>query len=227
MIALLLCGGKGERLRPLTNNIPKPMVLIKNKPILWYIIKQIENLNLNKIYITVGYKSNVIKNYFFKNFIEKKIEIIDNGDVDIIERIKSIVLIEPNEEIVIIYGDTISNIIFNELFETAKKSNRFGTITVWPLTTNFGIVEFNSNLEVLEFKEKPKLDKWVNIGYFVMKPDLTKYLDKFSKFENFLEYAAKEGFLNVYKHEGAHITVNTILELENAEKNINKIFNYE
>ena len=90
MIAILLCGGKGERLRPLTLDIPKPMVKIKDKPIVSYILDQIKHPVINKIFITVGYKAEIIETYFKDNFLDRNIEIINNGDVDIIERIYSL-----------------------------------------------------------------------------------------------------------------------------------------
>ena len=84
MIAILLCGGKGERLRPLTLEIPKPMVKIKGKPIISYILNQIKHPKISKIYITVGYKAKIIEDYFKDSFIDRNIEIVNNGDVDII-----------------------------------------------------------------------------------------------------------------------------------------------
>jgi glucose-1-phosphate cytidylyltransferase len=224
MNTIILCGGKGERLKPITLKIPKPMVPVKGNPILWYILKQLEGYGIEKISVAVGYKSSIIKEYFKENFKHLNINIVDDGDVDIIKRIKSVVNLHPDEDILILYGDTISNVNIEKLFRFSDKNNKPGTLTVWPLSTEFGIVEINEKMEIIEFKEKPKLDKWINIGYFVMRKELFKYLSDFDKFADFLQYCGNNGFLNAYKHEGEHFTVNTLVELEFVEKNIDKIF---
>jgi glucose-1-phosphate cytidylyltransferase len=224
MNTIILCGGKGERLRPLTLEIPKPMVLIKGKPILWYILKQLEKYGVNKVFISVGYKASIIKEYFKENISKIEINTIDNGDVDIIERIKSVVNMFPDEDALVLYGDTISDVDLDKLFLFSEQNRKNGTLTVWPLSTSFGIVELNDQLEIVDFKEKPKLDKWINIGYFIMRKELFKILNEFNKFEDFLKYCGKNGMLNAYKHEGEHFTVNTVVELEIVEKNIDKIF---
>ena len=179
MNTIILCGGKGERLRPLTLEIPKPMVLIKGNPILWYILKQLEKYGVNKVFISVGYKASIIKEYFKENISKIEINIIDNGDVDIIERIKSVVNMFPDEDALILYGDTISDVDLDKLFLFSEQNRKNGTLTVWPLSTSFGIVELNDQLEIVDFKEKPKLDKWINIGYFIMRKELFKILNEF------------------------------------------------
>jgi glucose-1-phosphate cytidylyltransferase len=224
MNAILLCGGKGERLRPLTLEIPKPMVLVKGLPILWYILKQLENFKLSDIYVTVGYKSSVIKDYFAANFKNLRIKVIDNGDVDIIERVKSVTQTQPDEDVLILYGDTIANVNIDNLIAFNEKDKTRSTITVWPLSTDFGVVEFNDKMEVTEFKEKPRLNKWINIGYFILKKESFKYLSEFDKFEDFLKFCGSSGILNAYKHEGHHLTVNSLVELDFVEKNIDKLF---
>jgi NDP-sugar pyrophosphorylase family protein len=224
MTAILLCGGKGERLRPLTLSLPKPMVQIKNKPIISYIIDQIDNSIINKIFISVGYKASVIKNYFKENFLDKNIEIVDNGDVDIIERVKFIVRLNPwEDEFIVLYGDTISNVNLNDLFLFSKKSSSLGVLTIWPLSTSFGVVEVDTDGNIIAFKEKPRLDKWINIGYIILKRDLLKHLDNFSRFEDFLVFCAEKKYLKAFKHEGEHYTVNTLVELDLVEKNIDKL----
>jgi len=226
MIAILLCGGKGERLRPLTLEVPKPMVKIKDKPIISYILNQIRHPKISKVFIAVGYKADIIKDYFSKFFLDRNIEIINNGDVDIIERVKSVVNINPNEdEFLLLYGDTISDVNIEKLYDFGTKSNTPGVITIWPLITSFGVVEIDKDNTVVGFKEKPKLDKWINIGYFILKRDILKYLNDFTKFEDFLHYCGENNLLKAYKHEGEHYTVNTIVELDLVEKNIHKITN--
>ena len=226
MIAILLCGGKGERLRPLTLDFPKPMVKIKDKPIVSYILDQIKHPVINKIFITVGYKAEIIETYFKDNFLDRNIEIINNGDVDIIERIKSVLDLNPDEnEFLILYGDTISNVNLDTLIGYSNDIKESGVITIWPLSTSFGVVEIDSNNIVIGFKEKPRLDKWINIGYFILKKGILKNINQFAKFEDYLQFCGQHKLFKAYKHEGQHYTVNTIVELDIVEKNINKIIN--
>ena len=104
------------------------------------------------------------------------------------------------------------------------KSSNFGTLTIWPLSTSFGVVDFDENLNITKFKEKPKLDVWINIGYFIIKKELFKFVNQFNKFENFLDFCANNKLLNAYKHNGDHFTINTVVELDTVEKNIHKLF---
>ncbi|SVD39382.1 uncharacterized protein METZ01_LOCUS392236, partial [marine metagenome] len=103
-----MCGGKGERLYPLTNDIPKPLVEIKNKPILSHIIEHLEKYNMTDLIILTGYKSDKIAFYINQNHYSNNIRIIDSGDVDIIRRIQdSLPFIDG--DFMVLYDDTISN----------------------------------------------------------------------------------------------------------------------
>jgi len=223
MNVIILAGGKGERLKPLTINVPKPMVMVKEKPILWYILKQLEYYGINKVSLTIGYKSSVITDYFKENFLNVKINFFNDGDVDIIERIRSVVKKSPNEDVLILYGDTISDVKIDKLLSFSLKNKKHSILTVWPLKTNFGVVELNNKNEITGFKEKPILDKFINIGYFVLKKELFRYLDDFNNYGDFLTFCGNSGYLKAFVHEGEHFTVNNVVELKLAEKNLNKI----
>ena len=85
--AIILCGGKGERLRPITDDVPKPLVKINNKPILHYVIEHLKQFDIRNINIASWYKSIVLKKYFSENSYKVSIKIHNSGDVDIIKRI--------------------------------------------------------------------------------------------------------------------------------------------
>jgi glucose-1-phosphate cytidylyltransferase len=84
-------------------------------------------------------------------------------------------------------------------------------------------VDVSDDGKVLDFQEKPVLDKWINIGYFYFKNEMKEKINKFDKFEVFLKDLANQKILNVYKHSGLHITINTLKELADAEKSIVEI----
>ncbi|WP_320663936.1 nucleotidyltransferase family protein [Prochlorococcus sp. MIT 1223] len=220
--ALVLCGGKGERLKPLTNSIPKPLIQINKKPILGYIFDHINKYNIEKLIVATGYQSNKIEDYINKNHSNLEILTSHSGDVDIIERIKEASKLIKGD-FIIFYGDTLSDVNIDNLIAHHKKQPGNATVTVWPLKSQFGLMEFDSSGMICSFKEKPILDKWINIGYIYCDKSIITMLTKVDKFEDLLSLLVKKKQLNGFKHEGIHITVNTIEELELAEKNIKSI----
>lgn len=217
--ALVLCGGKGERLRPLTDSIPKPLIKVRGKPILSYLVKHIKSYKINKIIFATGHNSEKIYDYLTNNFSQDDYVLSDAGDVDIIERIKfARELI--SDDIIIFYGDTIADVDIDKLIYHHKTHQGKATITVWPLRSQFGIVEFGGNNMISSFLEKPILDKWINIGFIYLEKSLLMELEGFNRFQDFLCYLIDNQEMNGFKHNGIHITVNTVKELEEAEKSI-------
>ena len=217
--AIILCGGKGERLRPITNDTPKPLVKLDDHPILHYVIEHLVKFNIKNINIASGFKSNVINKYFSKTNFDASIKIHDSGDVDIIKRIQDI-LVTVQKDVIVLYGDTIANVDINELIFRHRNSSKEITMTVWPLKISYGLVEISGNGTVESFTEKPTLDKWINIGYFYINTNYRDFIFNHNSFETFLLESAKMKSINAYKHQGLHITVNTLTELEEAQANI-------
>ena len=116
MKALILCGGKGERLKPLTNHIPKPMVQINKKPILEYVIDHILSFNIDEIILLTGYKGQLIKDQISDKYINKNIIFSNSGDVDIIKRINNVASF-LDDDFLLFYGDTISDVNINALIK--------------------------------------------------------------------------------------------------------------
>lgn len=223
MKVLILCGGKGERLRPFTENIPKPLIEINNKPILGYIIDHILSFGIKEIVVATGYRSNKIKDFIDENYPGEEISISDQGDVDIIERIRTVAS-TVKDDLIVLYGDTISNVNLNDLRDFSLDHQENITVTLWPLRSQFGVIETNSNDKVTSYKEKPILNKWINIGYFYFKHKALELLNNIDSYEEFLSYVIRKNDLIGYKHNGDHITVNTLKELQEAEKQIDQIF---
>jgi len=220
--AIILCGGKGERLRPLTNNIPKPLIKIKNEPILSHIIKHLKMNEINDLIFATGYKSEFIERYLTNDRKDISFEISNSGDVDIIKRIQDAGSL-INGDFLVLYGDTLSDIDIKKLIQYHSMKDQPVTMAVWPLQSQFGLVEIDSNGKVLSFVEKPILDKWINIGYFYINHEVLELTYEYNKFSDFLKALAVKDLLNGYRHEGIHITVNTVEELNKAENDIEKI----
>ena len=164
----------------------------------------------------------MIKKFISSCHYDANIDIYNSGDVDIIKRIQDI-LVNVQKDVLVLYGDTISNVDISEVLLHYNRSLKGISMTVWPLKMSYGLVEIGSDGTVESFAEKPTLDKWINIGYFYIAKNYHNLLLKNESFEEFLLQSVKEKSINAYKHHGVHITVNTISELEDAQKNIKNI----
>jgi len=219
---LILCGGKGERLKPLTESVPKPLVKIKERPILSYLLSHFESYGFRKFVIAVGYKSEAVIRYFEQNHRNLQVEIVDSGDADIIERIKDAAKYMP-DDFIVSYGDTLADVDLDGLIRFHSDHDGDVSVTCYPLQSQFGVLEISDNGEVTSFVEKPVLDKWINIGYFYFSRRIMGKVRKHKRFLDFLNEIIHENKLYSYKHRGVHITVNTIKELQDAESNITQL----
>jgi len=221
---LILCGGKGERLKPLTESIPKPLVQINKLPILSYLISYFKRFGFKKFVIAVGYKSEAIIEYFENEHQDIEVEIVDSGIVDIIERIKD-ALQYISGDFILCYGDTLADVDLHALIRFHQNHDTDVTITSYPLQSQFGVLEISEEQKVVSFVEKPILDKWINIGYYYFNHRIVDQVMKHSRFVDFLQGVTVDGNLYSYQHKGVHITVNTINELQDAERNISLFLN--
>lgn len=215
---ILLCGGKGERLRPLTEDLPKPLIPIKGKPLLGHIVEHLRKHSIHEYIAAVGYKADRIKDYFEKE-LGAKADLVDSGDADIVKRLAACAPLIKGPFLVL-YGDTLSNVDLDDLIAFHRARPQKATVTVWPLRSPFGLLELGDGDKVLSFKEKPTLDKWINIGYFYFEAEVLAWMKGFEHFEDFLVDLVARGELNAYRHKGVHITVNTVNDLKEAEENI-------
>ena len=219
--ALILCGGKGERLRPLTESIPKPLVHVKGRPILSYLLDHIQKFGIDDIVIAAGFKADKIEEFFRHNHRGLVVKIVDSGDVDIIERIRACAP-HLRGDFILFYGDTLADVDLQKLQAFHLSQDAKATITLYPLKSQFGLATLDGDSNVTRFEEKPTLDRWINIGNFYYANEVLSWMKDFSSYAIFLEFLGREKKLKGYKHDGVHITVNTFRELEDAEQNIHE-----
>ena len=219
--ALILCGGKGERLRPLTESIPKPLVHLKGRPILSYLLDHIKKFDIDNVIIAAGFQAEKIHQFFKENHLDLNVTIVDSGDVDIIDRIKACSSHLTNY-FILLYGDTLADVNLNQLQQFHYSHSSKATITLWPLKSQFGLAEMDSEGNVIKFREKPTLDQWINIGNFYYENEALNWMKDFTSYADFLEFLGSQKKLKGFKHQGVHITVNTLRELEDAEQNIHE-----
>jgi glucose-1-phosphate cytidylyltransferase len=228
MKVVILCGGMGTRLREYTENIPKPLVEVGGRPILWHIMKLYSSFGYNEFILCLGYKGEMIKQYFMdykswknKDFTlhldknshiedhdspeeEWKITFVDTGlETNTGGRIRKIEKYITEEEFFATYGDGLSSINLNELLAFHRQKNKTATITCVQPLSQFGIIEIDQNSVITNFKEKPPLDHWVNGGFFVFKKEFFNYLENNSVLEKEpFERASKKGEIAAYKFKG-------------------------
>jgi len=207
MKVIILAGGFGTRLSEETDLIPKPLVKIGEKPILWHIMKQYSAFGYNEFVILLGYIGHMIKEYFANNNENNwYITFLDTGKkTDTGGRIKRAVQHIDNQTFMLTYGDGLADINLIQLLSFHKKHGGMVTMTSVQLASRFGILEIGENERVTQFKEKPKENEaWINGGFFICEPEVLEYIDKDSTtFEKDpLATLANEGKLFTYQHHG-------------------------
>ena len=202
--ALILCGGKGERLRPLTETIPKPLVHVKGRPILSYLLDHIQKFGITDIVIAAGFKAEKIREFFQDHHRGLNVTIVDSGDVDIIERIKACAH-QLEDDFILFYGDTLADVDLQGLQDFHYAHRAQATITLYPLKSQFGLATLDADANVTRFEEKPTLDRWINIGNFYYPKAAVSWMQDFSSYAAFLEFLGNEKRLKGYRHEGVHI----------------------
>jgi len=229
MKVVILAGGFGTRISEESHLIPKPMVEIGEKPILWHILKYYSSFGYKEFIICCGYKQYVIKEFFADYYLHMsdvtfdfsaenkmivhsnstepwKVTLIDTGlNTMTGGRIKRISTYLNNEPFMLTYGDGLSNVNINELAEYHKSHGKIATITAIQPGSRFGILDIDEYNNVNNFKEKNKEDGgWINGGFMVLNPEIINYIDGddciFEKYP--LETVAKQGQLKVFKHYG-------------------------
>lgn len=222
MNVVILAGGLGTRISEYTKRIPKPMININNKPLLIHIMEHYAKYNFTNFYIALGYKGNVIRNYFKKKIFSKwNINLIDTGINTMTGgRLKRLEDYLRHDTFLLTYGDGVSDIDLNKLVKFHFKNKKIATLSAVRPPARFGAIKLKKNV-VSYFKEKSKIDEgWVNGGFFVFEP---KIFDFIKNDETFLEKEPLENIsrkkqLMAYKHENFWQCVDTIRDKEILEK---------
>lgn len=224
---VILCGGKGTRLREETEFKPKPLVEIGGLPILWHVMKIYSYYGYNDFILCLGYKGRMIKQFFmeyeWENFDftmnlkskDKKwyrnyevedwnITFANTGDETLTGgRVKKIEKYIKDDNFMLTYGDGVGDINIQKLFEFHKKLGKIATLTgIHPLT-KYGLIKINHGFEVLDFQEKPKMEDLINAGFMVLKSDFFDYIKSDCMFEsNVLPELSKTKQVALYEHPG-------------------------
>jgi glucose-1-phosphate cytidylyltransferase len=218
--AVILCGGRGERLKPFTDHLPKALVPLNGKPLLDHLMNYLSRCGISRFVLCVGYKAECIE-----KFVEDhpkpgwQVVCVNSQDANMADRILDA---RPHisGQALICYGDILANVDIAALQREHSASGALATLTVYPLHSPFGIIHFDQNKCVTELAEKPVLPFWINIGFMLCEPGALQFLERGSDMMNFSAALAKAKALFAYQHRGRHLTINTEKERVQAESEI-------
>jgi len=224
---VIFCGGRGTRLSERTREMPKPLIELGEYPILWHIMKCYSHFNYNRFVLTLGYKGEMIVDYFLHQY-----NLMQNFSV----KLSDIRLPEPKEDweisfvqtglesktakrlllcrdciapgtFMATYGDGVADIDIPRLLarhrQLKEEHGTIATITITRPYSKYGIVKLNGDI-VKSFSEKPQVQEYINVGYMVLEPEVFDYIreDEDLMFEDTLQEIADDGKLGYYVHDG-------------------------
>jgi len=242
MKTVILAGGQGTRIREETSTKPKPMVEVGGKPLLWHIMNTYAHHDQKDFIICLGYLGNIIRDYFLNyDAMNKDVTVTvgkkhavnfhntrETNDLNVTladtgintmtgGRIAKIAhYVGDDETFMVTYGDGLSDVDIKALLAFHKSHGRIGTVTAVQPESRFGILELSEQDSVDAFIEKPKLDGWINAGFFVFQREFFDYLDGDDCILERapLERLAAEGQLMCFKHPGFFYAMDTFREYQ-------------
>jgi glucose-1-phosphate cytidylyltransferase len=244
MKVVLFCGGAGMRLRGYSDDVPKPMVKIGTRPILWHLMKYYAHFGHKDFILCLGYRGDVIKDYFLhydesvsNNFVwsqgGKNIQFL-NRDIDdwtvtfvetgatanVGERLKAVESYLQGEEIFLAnYGDGLTDAPLPDVIERFRKSNAIASLLAVQPTASFDLVHAGSDGSVHQICPLTSSDTWINGGFFVMRSEIFRYLQPGEELvrEPFQRLIQKQGLLS-YKYVGFWQCMDTFKDKQRLEE---------
>lgn len=219
---IILCGGRGTRLKEHTDFIPKPMVELGGKPLLWHIMKIYAHHGFKEFVLPLGYKGEVIRKYFMdRNFKNLKVHMKDTGEESLTAKRIYMVkdLVKSDDFFMMTYGDGVADIDINRLLEFHKSKGRLATISATQYIIRFGEIDEEGGI-VKSFVEKPKSEKRVNMGFAVFnRAALDYFTDENVALEtDVLVRLAKDDQLAAYHHDSFWFPMDTQRDYEDLTK---------
>lgn len=239
MQVIILCGGFGTRLREETEFRPKPLVDIGGRPILWHIMKLYAHHGFRDFVLCLGYRGNMIKEYFLNyeamnnDFTIRlgqqnrlafhgahdeqdfSVTLADTGlETMTGGRVKRVERYIDGDTFMVTYGDGVADLDIKSLVDFHCRHGRLATVTTVRPFSRYGILEMNEQNEILSFQEKPRLEGWVSAGFFVFDRRVFDYLtgDECVLEREPLEQLARERQLIAYRHTGFFYAMDTYRE---------------
>lgn len=224
---VIFCGGRGTRLSERTHQMPKPLIELGDFPVLWHIMKIYSHYSCNRFLLTLGYKGEMISDYFLNTYplmqdfnIRTKTPILptvpDDWEICFIQtglesktatRLLKCKKTITSRQFMVTYGDGVADISIPRLLKRHQELNKnhgvIGTITITRPYSKYGIIKCDGDI-VERFQEKPLMDNYINVGFMVLEKEIFDYIDESEDvmFEQTLEEVAKDKKLGYYVHDG-------------------------
>jgi len=228
MKAIILAGGLGTRLREETEFRPKPMVEVGGRPILWHIMKHLGSHGVTDFIVAAGYRADVIKQYFLDYDARNNdftIQLGQRGSLrfygDHEESDWTVTVADTGPEtltagrvlraaryldgapFMVTYGDGVADVDVTSLIDFHMSSGTLATVTTVQPTSRYGVLDMSNDGRVVSFREKPQLDGWINIGYFLFEHKALEFLEDSLPLETVpLARLADQGQLSAFRHTG-------------------------
>jgi glucose-1-phosphate cytidylyltransferase len=218
MKTVILCGGRGTRLNELGLAVPKALVPIGGKPVIWHLMRLYSSFGFDEFVLCLGYLQDQIRFFFGEDRLVNdevlnvdldglkcRVRLVDTGlDTNTGGRLKVIErFCSDDERFFVTYGDGLSDVDLKTLLKFHDGHGKTATLTTVHPVSNFGILELGTDSSVAAFKEKPVLESWINGGFFVFEQAIFRLLDENSVLEQApLASLAETGELMAYKHTG-------------------------
>jgi glucose-1-phosphate cytidylyltransferase len=243
MYAVILAGGVGSRLSEETSRIPKPMVEIGDKPMIWHIMKIYSHHGINDFIVCLGYKGHLIKQYFAEYWLHSsditvdlanrqiqhhlqhaepwRVTLVDTGaETGTGGRLKAIADYVGSDTFCMTYGDGVSDVNIRQLIEFHKAHGKHATVTAVSPPGRFGALQIEEDL-VVKFQEKPSDEfAWINGGFFVLEPAALNYVESAATMweQEPLRRLAEDRQLVVHRHHGFWHPMDTLREKRELER---------
>lgn len=223
MYALILAGGRGERLRPLTDTIPKPMVQVKGRPIIWYQIVWLKEQGVTDVIILCSYRWEAIRDYVGdgRNFgvgAHYSVEETPLGRGGAIKQGLGL-LPESERTIVVLNGDVLTTQELEPLLRLHHDSNSLFTMMLSPYPSTYGVVEVDAAGKVFAFQEKGHLPHWIHAGVDILDRGIERELPDLGDHETTtLPRLAEQGHLYAYQSQAYWQSIDGFKDLRSAEE---------
>jgi len=227
MQAIILAGGRGERLRPFTEDRPKPMVEVLGVPILAYQLHWLQTQGVSEVIMACGYRHEVITDYFgngekWSMRIEYAVEAEPMGRGGAIRHAFGRLTGAP-ELVLATNGDVITNLQLAPVLESHRASGNLATVVLTPYVSTFGLVEVNEDDHVIGFHEKPTLPYWINAGIYLMSREAIGMLPEVGDHERTtFPQLAEQRRLGAFKSTAYWRSVDTVKDLSEVSKELER-----
>lgn len=225
MWAIVLAGGRGERLRPLTEATPKPMIQILGKTILYRHLAWLASEDIKDVVVACGYKANVVTTFLTQNrpcdmsvHFVTECEQLGRGGA-----IKEAAKLIPSQEepVVVSYADILSDISLRGALQLHHERDSLLTLVVVPYRSPFGIAEVTDDDYVVEFRERPLLPYWINSGIFIVSQEFLRCLPDRGEEEETIKKFAKERRVTAFRAANQFwLSIDTPKDLREAEQTL-------